>query len=52
MGWSDAVQFPIMAGVTLCGLYFAMHYFGKDAVNYFIMFYIALGGTTGIKSMV
>lgn len=52
MGWSDAVQFPIMAGVTLCGLYFAMQYFGKDAVNYFIMFYIALGGTTGIKSMV
>jgi minor histocompatibility antigen H13 len=40
-----------VAGFTLCGLYFAMDYFGKDAVNYFLMVYIAMGGTTGIKSI-
>ena len=51
MGWSDTLQFPLMAGVTLCGLYFAMQYFGKDTVNYIIIGYIALGGTVGIKSM-
>lgn len=28
-----------------------MEYFGKDAVNYFLMAYIAAGGTTGIKAM-
>lgn len=51
MGFDDAWQFPIVAGITLCGLYFAMDYFGKDAVNYFIMVYIAMGGTTGVKSI-
>lgn len=51
MGWSDTLQFPLMAGATLCGLYFAMHYLGKDTVNYLIITYIALGGTVGIKSM-
>jgi len=51
LGWSDTLQFPLMAGATLCGLYFAMHYFGKDTVNYLIIGYIALGGTVGIKSM-
>jgi hypothetical protein len=51
MGWNDAMQFPIMAGVTLCGLYFAMEYFGKDAVNYFLLCYIAIGGVTGIRSI-
>jgi minor histocompatibility antigen H13 len=40
-----------MAGVTLCGLYFAMEYFGKDVVNYFLLAYIALGGVTGIRSI-
>lgn len=51
MGWSDTLQFPLMAGATLCGLYFAMQYFGKDTVNYLIIAYIALGGSVGIKSM-
>ena len=51
MDFNDAWQFPIVAGCTLCGLYFAMDYFGKDAVNYFLMVYIAMGGTTGIKSI-
>jgi minor histocompatibility antigen H13 len=51
MGWSDTLQFPLMAGATLCGLYFAMQYFGKDTVNYLIIGYIALGGTVGVKSM-
>jgi len=52
MSMSDAMQFPIMAGVTLTGLYFAMQYFGKESVNYFILSYIAVGGTIGVKSMV
>jgi hypothetical protein len=41
-----------MAGITLCGLYFAIQFFGKDTVNYFLLAYIALGGASGIKSMV
>jgi len=52
MTMSDAMQFPIMAGVTLTGLYFSMQYFGKESVNYFILSYIAIGGTIGVKSMV
>jgi hypothetical protein len=28
-----------------------MDYFGKDAVNYFLMVYIACGGITGIRSI-
>jgi len=52
MSWNDAMQFPIMAGVTLCGLYFAMEYFGKEAVNYFLLAYIAIGGVTGIRSII
>lgn len=52
MSWNDAMQFPIMAGVTLCGLYFAMEYFGKDVVNYFLLAYIAVGGVTGIRSII
>jgi len=40
-----------MAGFTLCGLYFAMKYFGKDAVNYFILAYIGVGGAVGVKGM-
>lgn len=51
MSFNDAWQFPIVAGITLCGLYFAMEYFGKDAVNYFLMVYIAMGGSQGVKAM-
>jgi hypothetical protein len=28
-----------------------MQYFGKESVNYFILAYIALGGTIGIKAL-
>lgn len=49
---NDAMQFPLVAGCSLCGLYFSMQYFGKDVVNYFLLCYIAIGGTTGIKAMV
>ena len=51
MTFNDAIQFPIVAGCTLCGLYFAMQYFGKDSVNIFILGYIALGGTVGVKAI-
>lgn len=51
MGMSDAIQFPIVAGCTLCGLYFAMDYFGKDIVNHMLLAYIAVGGTVGVKSL-
>lgn len=51
MTWNDAIQFPIIAGFTLCGLYFSMNYFGKDAVNAFLMCYIAVGGVTGVRSI-
>lgn len=52
LSWSDTLQFPLMAGLTLCGLYFAMEYFGNDTVNYLLIGYIALGGTIGVKSMI
>jgi len=33
MSKEDAMQFPIFAGGSLCALYGAMKYFGKDVVN-------------------
>ena len=48
----DAMQFPLVAGATLVGLYTLIKFFGKDAVNYFILVYIAIGSTTGIKALV
>jgi len=51
MSFSDAWQFPFYAGATLCSLYYGMQYFGKESVNYFIIFYIGVGGTTGIKAL-
>jgi hypothetical protein len=51
MSFNDAMWFPVMAGVTLTGLYFAMNYFGKESVNYFILSYIAVGGTIGVKAL-
>ena len=47
----DAAAFPIIAGCMLCGLYALIKYFGKDSVNYFLMFYIALGSSAGIKTL-
>jgi minor histocompatibility antigen H13 len=47
----DAAQFPIVAGIMLVSLYVLIKYFGKDAVNYFILVYIALGSATGIKAL-
>ena len=35
----------------LVGLYLLIKVFGKESVNYFILAYIAVGGTTGIKAM-
>lgn len=52
MTFSDAWQFPIVAGCSLCGLYAAMNYFGKESVNYFLLAYIAIGGSSGVKAMV
>ena len=47
----DAMQFPLVAGGTLLGLYILIKIFGKESVNYFILAYIAFGGTTGIKAL-
>jgi minor histocompatibility antigen H13 len=47
----DAMQFPLVAGGILCGLYLLIKVFGKESVNYFILVYIAIGGTTGIKAL-
>ena len=46
----DAMQFPLFAGGMLLGLYALIKFFGKEYVNYFILVYIAIGGTTGIKA--
>ena len=51
MEFNDAWQFPLYAGCTLTGLYYAMEYFGKESVNYFILFYIGVGGSAGIKAL-
>jgi len=48
----DAAMFPVFAGATLLGLYLLIKFFGKDSVNYFVLGYIALGSTTGIKALV
>ena len=47
----DALQFPLYAGAMLCGLYAVIKFFGKDAVNYLILVYIAIGGGTGMKAL-
>jgi hypothetical protein len=52
MSMNDAWQFPIFAGLTLTGLYFAMEYFGKESVNYVVLIYIAAGGSQGIKALI
>jgi len=52
MSFDDAWQFPIVAGCMLCGLYFAMQYFGKDVVNVLLLIYIAVGGTIGFKALI
>jgi minor histocompatibility antigen H13 len=48
---SDAMQFPVMAGGVLCGLYGMMKYFGKEIVNQCLLVYIAVGSTAGVKSL-
>lgn len=51
MDYNSTIQFPLVAGATLVGLYYAMEYFGKESVNYFVLAWIAVGGTTGIKTL-
>lgn len=48
----DAMQFPLVAGGMLLGLYTLIKIFGKESVNYFILVYIAVGGSTGIKALI
>ena len=47
----DALQFPLYAGGMLLGLYCIIKFFGKDAVNYLLLVYIAIGGATGMKAL-
>ena len=51
MDFNGTIQFPLVAGATLVGLYYAMELFGKESVNYFVLAYIAIGGTAGIKAL-
>ena len=48
---SDALQFPLFAGGMLVGLYTMIKFLGKESVNYFILAYLAVGSTTGIKAL-
>lgn len=48
---SDAMQFPFVAGATLCALYGMIKYFGKHVVNHLLLAYIAIGSTTSIKAL-
>lgn len=45
------MQFPVVAGGVLVGLYVLIKIFGKESVNYFLLAYIAVGSTTGIKAL-
>ena len=47
----DALQFPVFAGGMLLRLYGLIKVFGKESVNYFLLAYIAVGTTTGIKAL-
>jgi len=51
MSKSDALQFPIFAGAMLGGLYVLIKYFGKEIVNQLLLGYIAIGSTTGFKTL-
>lgn len=51
MSQNEVLQFPLFAGATLCGLYFAIQYFGKDMVNNFILAYMALVGSQSVKGL-
>jgi minor histocompatibility antigen H13 len=48
----DALQFPLYAGGMLMFLYVLIKIFGKESVNYFLLVYIAIGSTTGIKAFI
>jgi len=41
-----------MAGVMLTSLFFLLKFFGKEYVNYFLLAYIALGSSTGVKALI
>lgn len=45
------LSFPIVAGAMLLGLYTLIKFLGKEYVNYFILVYIAIGSSTGVKSL-
>ena len=52
MTQNEVLQFPIVAGGMLVGLYFAIEYFGKEAVNKVILSYFALVGSQAMKGLI
>lgn len=51
MSNSEAMQFPISAGIMLVSLYLGIQYFGKEIVNYALQSYMAVGCATPIKGL-
>lgn len=44
------MQFPLLAGGVLCGLYALIKFFGKEVVNPLLLTYMGIGSATGIKA--
>ena len=47
----DVKQFPFVAGATLCGMYGAIKYFGKEIINPLILAYLGLAGAESLKPL-
>jgi hypothetical protein len=46
----EAMQFPLVAGGMLCGLYGLIKFFGKEIVNPMLLAYMGLGSSVSIKN--
>ncbi len=44
--------FPVVAAIILCSLYLLMKKFGKEMVNEFLLFNLAIGGRFAIRSII
>ena len=51
MSSSDAMQFPLYAGGTLCGLYGLIKYVGKEVINPLLLAYMGVGFSITIKDI-
>lgn len=48
---SDAIIFPITAGLTLAGLFWLMKVFGKEIINVVFGYYFSIAGVAGVGKL-